>query len=406
MIKKVKISDLRPGMYLHDVNVPWLESGFLLGQFMLQREDQIEKLASANILEVLIDTEKGLDAINAPTEEEAETALMEEIIGSFSAESNEYVAAQQRLRWAESKRVYKEAIKIVTSIFGDARLGYRTGFQHAFPVVASIAEGVMLDEGALVSLCRLKNRDDYTFQHSVSVSALLITLCSAIGGYTGDDLVQIGLGGLFHDIGKMMTPDHILYKPARLTEAEHEIMRAHVNEGIDYLRSEHGLRELALCAVAEHHERYDGSGYPKGLSRDQISKIGQMASIIDVYDAITSNRVYHGAIEPTAAIRLIYEWAGRHFDGAFVRSFIRAIGIYPVGSLVRLQSGRLAIVLRQGEGNLLQPFVRVIYSTVKGQRIPVQDVDLASPGCMDQIVGFEAPGSWGIDPIRFIEEGT
>jgi len=400
MIKKVKIADLRPGMYLHDVNVPWLESGFLLGQFVLQREDQIEKLASANILEVLIDTEKGLDAIDAPTKEEAESALMEEIIGSLSAESDEYVAAQQRLRWAESKRVYKEAIKIVNAIFNDARLGRRTGFQHAFPVVANIAEGVMRDEGALVSLCRLKNRDTYTFQHSVSVSALLITLCSAIGGYSKDDLIQIGLGGLFHDIGKMMTPDHILYKPGRLTEAEHEIMRAHVNEGIDYLRSEHGLRELALYAVAEHHERYDGSGYPKGLSRDQISKVGQMASIIDVYDAITSDRVYHGAIEPTAAIRLIYEWAGRHFDGAFVRSFIRAIGIYPVGSLVRLQNGALAVVLRQNEENLLQPLVRIVYNAVRDRRVHPKDIDLASPSCRDYIVDYETPGNWGIDPIN------
>ncbi|MDR2561285.1 MAG: HD-GYP domain-containing protein [Holophagales bacterium] len=406
MIKKVKIAELRLGMFIHDLNVPWIDDGFLLGRFMLQSEDQIEKLTNANILEVLIDTEKGLDAKNAPTVEEAEDALADEITRVIAAEDSEFTATQQKARWEESKQAYVEAISIVTSIFNDVRLGKQTGIKHAFPVVENITRGVMLDDGALISLCRLKNRDDYTFQHSVSVSALLITLCSAIGGYAGDDLVQIGLGGLFHDIGKMMTPDHILYKPGRLTRDEHEIMRGHVNEGLDYLRKEHGLRELALRVVAEHHEKYDGSGYPKGLFKDQISKVGQMASIIDVYDAITSNRVYHAAIEPTAAIRLLYEWAGRHFDGTLVRSFIRAVGIYPVGSLIRLQSGRLAVVIRQGDENLLQPLVRIVYNSIRGHRVPAQDLDLAAPNCQDYIVDYETPNNWSIDPIKIIEEGN
>jgi len=404
MIKKVKISDLKPGMYVHDLNVPWIDGGFLLGRYMLQSDSQIEKLKNANILEVLIDTERGLDAKNAPTEMEANAALVDEMTGAVSAEASKSIAARQKAQWEESKQAFKEAVSIVTSIFNDVRLGNQTGIRHAFPVVENIRKGVMLDDGALVSLCRLKNRDDYTFKHSVSVSALLITLCGAIGGYSSDDLVQIGLGGLFHDIGKMMTPDHILYKPGRLTEKEREIMTAHVNEGVDYLRREHGLGELAFGVVAEHHEKYDGSGYPRGLCRDQISKVGQMASIIDVYDAITSNRVYHAAIEPAAAIRLLYEWAGRHFDGALVRSFIRMIGIYPVGSLIRLQSGRLAVVIRQSGENLLQPVVKIVYNAVKGHRVPAQYVDLAAPDCQDYIVDYETPGIWDIDPIRFIEE--
>ena len=406
MIKKVKIADLRPGMFIHDLNVPWLEGDFLLGRFMLLGDDQIEKLASANIQDVLIDTGKGLDAKGSPTEQEANAALDAELITSVSAEDGEALAARQRAQWEESRRALMEAVEIVTKIFNDVRLGRQTGIAHAFGVVENIANGVMLDVGALFSLCRLKGRDNYTFQHSVSVSALLITLSASVGGYAGDDLIQIGLGGLFHDMGKMMTPDHILYKPGRLTESEHEIMRAHVNDGLDYLRSEHSLSDLALRVVAEHHEKYDGSGYPKGLSRDQISKVGQMASIIDVYDAITSNRVYHSAIEPTAAIRLIYEWAGRHFDGTLVRSFIRAVGLYPVGSLVRLQSGALAVVLRQNEENLLQPQVRIVYNAIRGRRVHPKDIDLASPTCHDYIVDYETPGHWGIDPIKTMEGAT
>jgi hypothetical protein len=127
-----------------------------------------------------------------------------------------------------------------------------------------------------------------------------------------------------------------------------------------------------------------------------------MASIVDVYDAITSIRVYHKALEPSNALKRMFEWSGRHFDGTLVHSFIKAIGIYPVGSLVRLKSGRLAVVLRQGEHNLLSPFVRIVYHAVKGHRLPVQDINLGSANCQDHIVGYELPVSWGIDPIKFI----
>jgi HD-GYP domain-containing protein (c-di-GMP phosphodiesterase class II) len=155
-------------------------------------------------------------------------------------------------------------------------------------------------------------------------------------------------------------------------------------------------------AAAEHHERLDGSGYPKRLSQNAISTIGQMTSIVDVYDAITSIRVYHTALEPSTAINRIYEWRGRHFDKDLVQSFIGAMGIYPVSSLVRLESGRLAIVLRQGEKDLLRPFVRVVYNAVGGHRLPPKDVELASPNCQDYIVGHESPQKWGIDPTKYL----
>jgi HD-GYP domain-containing protein (c-di-GMP phosphodiesterase class II) len=157
--------------------------------------------------------------------------------------------------------------------------------------------------------------------------------------------------------------------------------------------------------VSEHHERFDGSGYPRGKASKAISKLGQMASIVDVYDAITSIRVYHKALEPINAMQLIFEWGGKHFDETLVHQFIKGVGIYPVGSLVRLESARLAVVLRQGENNLIKPLVRLVFDTRLGYQLPPQDIDLASPDCQDQIVGYEIPTSWGIDPFHFIGKG-
>jgi len=403
VIKKVKTSDLRVGMYVHDLNIPWLEHGFVRSHFLLKSEHQIEKILNANIAEVVIDTERGLDAEHAPTLEEAESALMNTIIDIVSEPaSTKFVAGALNMQWTESRQIHDEALKVVSNILNDVQNGKQTGVLRATPLVENITNAILGGNGTLVSLCRIKNSDAYTFQHSVSVSALLVTLCHSLGSFNSKELIEIGLGGLFHDIGKMKVPGEILNKPGPLTDDEFTIMKTHVDEGLEYLQAEHNLSSPALKIVAEHHERYDGTGYPRELSQNTISQIGQMASIVDVYDAITSTRVYHSALEPTDALKRIFEWGGKHFDEAMVHNFIKAIGIYPVGSLIRLDSGRLAFVLRQGEKSMLQPFVRVVYDAGHGHRLLPKDIDLASPTCQDHIVGCEVPGTWGIDPTRFI----
>jgi putative nucleotidyltransferase with HDIG domain len=405
MIKKVKAANLKIGMYIHDLNMPWMEHGFANNRFLLQDEKQIEKILMTNVAEVLIDTVKGIDDAYAPTLEEADAALMDRMMAVAAAPKPLPSTAKIELQWAESKKIQVEAVKVVSNILRDARIGKQVSIEQATPVVTNITDAVLGNDGTLVSLCRIKQRDSYTFQHSVSISALLVTFCNSMGGYSNDQLIEIGLGGLFHDAGKMKIPDAILNKPGRLSEQEFAIMRSHVTEGVRYLRLGGGLSESALKIVGEHHERFDGSGYPKGIAKSAISTIGQMASIVDVYDAITSIRIYHTALEPSDALKRMFEWSGKHFDAALVQEFIKSVGIYPVGSLVRLESGRLAIVLRQGEESMLQPLVRIVYHAAKGHRLPPQDMYLADPGCQDQIVGYEIPANWGIDPLKFIGKG-
>ena len=401
MIKKVKATDLRLGMYIHDLNVPWLEHGFARSRFLLQEESQIEKILQANISEVLIDTVRGADAVYAPTREEAESLLMGKLIDIAAEPDSPHVSRLESL-WAESRQIHHEAVKVVGNILQDARMGKQVSIGQAAPIANSITEAVLGNDGTLVSLCRIKQRDSYTFQHSVSISALLVTFCNSIGGFSNSDLIDIGIGGLFHDIGKMKIPDEILNKPGRLTEPEFAIMRTHVAEGLNYLRKGGNLNVSALKIVGEHHERFDGTGYPRGISRNAISLLGQMASIVDVYDAITSIRVYHTAVEPSDALKRIFEWSGKHFEETLVHRFIKAIGIYPVGSLVRLESGRLAVILRQGESNMLQPLVRIVFDAARGLRLQPQDMDMASPYCQDRILGYETPSKWGINTIQFI----
>ena len=405
MIKKVKTKDLKVGMFVHDMHVPWIEHRFALNRFLIKSEKQIQKLINENIPHVLIDTLKGVDASDAPTLEEAESELMDRMIGSVMDQSDEAIAADIEAQWAESKKIHAEAVKVASDVLHDARIGKQVEVEQARPVVANITEAVLGDDGTLLSLCRLKQRDAYTFQHAVSVATLLVTFSNAIGGYSYHQMIDIGLGGLFHDVGKMRIPDAILNKPGRLTEMEFVRMKTHVVEGINYLTGIPGFSESIIRVAAEHHEKFDGSGYPSGIAGAEISLVGQMASIVDVYDAITSIRIYRTPLEPSDALKRIFEWGGQHFDEALVQKFIKAIGIYPVGSLVRLKSGRLAVVLRQGVKNLLLPFVRVVYHAGRGHRLPPHDLNLAAPDCQDHIVGYEMPSHWGIDPIKFIGRG-
>jgi len=402
MIKKVKTTELKVGMYVHDLNVPWTEHDFIRNHFLIQNEGQIEKIIKLDIFELYIDTERGFDVAYAPTRKEVEAEYRDKIMSFASMQSSDSRVGRFEDQWVESKQIHSEAVKVVGDVLHDVRIGKQVNIEQATPIISNITEAILGNDGTLVSLCRIKQSDAYTFQHSVSVAALLVTFCHSIGGFSQNNLIEIGLGALFHDIGKMRVPNEILNKPGRLSEAEFAIMRTHVTEGVNYLRSWRGLSESILKIVTEHHERFDGTGYPRRLSRNAISLLGQMASIVDVYDAITSVRVYHAALEPPDALQRMFEWSGKHFEETLVHQFIKAVGIYPVGSLVRLQSNRLGVTIRQGERSLLQPLVRIVYDAARRQRLPPVDMDLASPDCQDHIVGYESTDRWGINPFEFI----
>ncbi|MGB0128489.1 MAG: HD-GYP domain-containing protein [Rhodocyclaceae bacterium] len=311
------------------------------------------------------------------------------------------VAASEEL--PRARRIVGEASQIIFGVMRDVRQGTPVSFDRVEPVVERITESVLRNNGALLSLARAKNKDNYTYMHSVSVCALLVCFGRALG-MRRDDLHQLGIGGMLHDIGKFTIPDRILNKPGRLTDEEFSEMKTHAGQSRRMLSETQGISERVIAIAAEHHERRDGSGYPDGLKGEAISPMGQMAAICDVYDAITSDRVYRKAIPPTEALSKIFEWSKFHFNADLVQTFLRTIGIYPVGSLVMLESGRLAVVLEQTPNSLLTPCVRIVFHARNNHYIPREDVDLSRTlgGGGDRIVAHEAPEKWKIDPMRFL----
>lgn len=402
MIKKIEVSKLCPDMYIHDLNCGWMEHTFLRNSFLVKNSSEIEKIIATGIRYVYIDTSRGLDMPEALSAEEVHQQLeakMQSLGQSLMPTAPKQVAMQEEL--VKARRIFSEASAIVNTVLLDCRMGKQVEVEKLEPIIASITGSIFRNPDAIVSLLKIKQADKYTFQHSVAVSTLLISFCRAME-IDRASIELVGIGGLLHDIGKMKVPEQILNKPGKLTETEFAIMKKHVDYGCALLENTPDLSPISISIAAEHHERHDGSGYPLGIKGDSISLYGQMAAIVDVYDALTSNRVYHSGMEPTEVLKKMLEWSEHHFNTPLVHHFIRTIGIYPVGTLVRLESGYLAVVVEQNHDDLLHPKVRLIFNSKTHSYIPPRDCDLSKADGIDRIVTFEAPSRWRIDPARHL----
>ena len=403
MLKKVDASQLRVGMFIHDLDCGWMEHPFVRSQFLLTCESAIQKIRDARIHGVVIDCGRGMD-VDAPTLAQAQAATEAEVTAlATTATSQVRISVGEELQRAATVR--REAVGVVRTVMQDARLGKAVHFNEVGPVVQNITESILRNAGALLGLLQIKNKDDYTFLHSVSVCTLLVAFCRS-RNLDDERIYQAGIGGLLHDTGKALVPDAILHKAGRLTDAEFAIIKRHPRDGHDILLRTPGIGAIPLDITLHHHERRDGSGYPDAQAGGAISELAQMAAIVDVYDAITSERCYHRGMPPAEALRKLYEWSKFHFDPALVQEFMRCVGIYPVGTLVLLESGRLGVVVEPHETSLLTPKVNVFFHTRQQRYIKPETVDLSRPlgfGGGDRIVRHESAEKWQVEPLRFMQ---
>ncbi|MEW6678792.1 MAG: HD-GYP domain-containing protein [Pseudomonadota bacterium] len=402
-VKKVSVRLLQPGMYVHDLNCAWMDHPFVSNRFKLHSDKQVREIQALGIPEVYIDTAKGLDVADAPTQTQVDDSIAQDMADILQAPAAEYRRVDLNEEVQRARSLHKEANRVVKGMLQDIRLGRQIEMDKVEPLVENMVDSIFRNQDALLPLARLKQHDNYTFQHSVSVCALLVSFARGLG-LDRATLKEVAIGGLLHDVGKAKVPDEILNKPAKLTEAEFAKMKSHVVQSIVILQNTPGISQIALDVAGQHHERYDGSGYPNKLKGEEISLFGRMGAIVDVYDALTSERVYHKGMGPTAALGRLLEWSKFHFDPELVRAYVRSVGIYPTGSLVRLESGRLAVVVEQHEEKPMQPRVRVIYHAVHQRYLPPEMLDLAWKGCKDRISGHEEFETWGIDPGRWLPQ--
>lgn len=392
MLKKISVQQLSLGMHLKAFCGAWLDHPFWRTQFVLSDPNDITLILESPITEVWIDISKGIDVAPSAKEDAAPMVTAEEIPEPAPVVQEKSSFNDEIKRAAKICAKGKEA---VVSMFQEARMGKAIEAEAAAPLVEEISNSVMRNPGALISLARLKTADDYTFMHSVAVCALMIALARQLG-LDEQQVRDAGMAGLLHDLGKAMIPLEILNKPGKLTDEEFALVKTHPEEGHKLLLEGKGINEMTRDVCLHHHEKIDGSGYPKGLSSETMSLFAKMGAVCDVYDAVTSNRPYKAGWDPAESIKRMAEWKG-HFDPAVFQAFVKSLGIYPIGSLVRLESGKLGVVTEQGEQSLLKPKVKVFFSTKSQAYIKPEIIDLArSP---EKIAGREDAAKWGIKDV-------
>jgi len=394
MRKKISVSEVRIGMYIDEICGSWMDHPFWKKSFLLESDKDLATLQNSSISEVWIDTGLGCDVeVGSHAIFEDDVAKdVENELSRISASTPAQIPLHKELDHARA--LLAEGKTAITSMFNEVRMGNAIKISEAEPLVDEISLSIARNPEAFLNLARLKNVDDYTYLHSVAVCGLMIALGKTLG-MSGRDLKDVGIAGLMHDVGKALIPNEVLNKPGKLTDEEFEVMKGHPRKGWEVLNVAEGANAIALDVCLHHHERVDGKGYPEHLSGDKLTLFARMGAVCDVYDALTSNRCYKAGWEPAETIRKMAEWREGHFDEKVFHAFVKTIGIYPSGSLVRLKSGSLAIVLEQRSKSLLTPVVKVFFSTKSNAPIMPEMLDLSRS--QETIVSAEDPTQWGFD---------
>jgi putative nucleotidyltransferase with HDIG domain len=398
VLKRIPVSDICIGMFIQELCGSWMDHSFWQTRFLLQSERDLQRLHASALHYVWIDTDKGLDVPGGDSYE-AVAAATEDVL--LAAERMPRVKPRPGL-----DEEVGQALKLCTGIKeGLAQLhqGLRDGqalnHQQVLEQVEAIGDSLLRHPHALLSLTRLRTADEYSYLHALTVSALMIGLARQLQ-MEPQQVREAGLAGLLHDIGEVLMPQGLLNTPGKLNKIDSLMLREHPRQGAKILR-EQGFGEALIDVCLHHHEKPDGSGYPHQLRDGGFSELARMCAICDVYDALTCDRPYQKGWDPAEAIRKMAEWSKGQFDESLFQAFVKFIGIYPTGSLVRLHSGRLAVVIEQGEASLLTPVVKVFFSAKSKTPIPQQILDLAQLAGRDKIVGRESADDWG---FRNLEE--
>jgi len=351
MQQRVKRGLLKPGMYVVSHGAGSFEQPLVRVDKPILSPADIDLLVPQDVEDVTIDTSINISLLgqSRPVGVPVTTGIGDEL--------------------AIARRLYADALGHVRSFVDDVRKGTDIDYRKATPLVENFIESVFRNENAAVTLFKLRGFDEYTYTHSINVSLLAVLLGKHLG-LDKPTLLKLGLAGMYHDVGKARIPEAILNKPGKLTEAEFQIMKGHPLEGYKIMMHQPDLDPEILRAVVEHHERVDGTGYPRALSGEAIGRFSRIVAVVDVYDALTSRRVYKDAMAPAKALGMMYQWRDKDFTPHAIESFIRCIGVFPVGSFVKLSGGEYGIVASVNPQRPTKPEVKVVLDAKMRPQIP------------------------------------
>ena len=386
----IPVNQLRPGMYV--IAIASQTGAMEIAQTgLVTTRQQVDVLIRRGVLTVKVDLAR------------SKLPGIAQVISPSPAHSAGSVrpAGSGEGRELKIRRLYQEARELQGKFIRHLKAGEPIDITPLAAVAEEMVDTMFTHGDAMLCLARIRAKDAYLMEHSMNVALLLANF----GRYLGLErnvLKELTLGGLLHDVGKIMTPDEVLNKPGKLTDEEFGVMRQHVVHSYDILSNTAGITPTMLEVAANHHERLDGTGYPQRLKGEQLSLYTRMSGIVDVYDAVTADRVYKQGMQPTQAFRILLKGIDQHFDAELVTKFIKCMGVYPVGTLVQLSNQRLAVVMQRNEQQPLKPVVKVIYHATQRHYLEVQWLDLARNGGQESIESTVDPKEFGINLANFV----
>lgn len=403
MKKQIDTMYLKQGMYVSELDRPWLESPFLFQGFVVDSAEDLQQLQTLCAY-VVIDPERG-DDIDVSIQHKP-TATIERIDLDSRQRKEVNVSFEEEI--SHARHIHAHTRSQLDDMFNDARMGRSIDVTGAKEAVSDMVDSIVRNPDAMQWLTNLRKRDEYTAIHSLNVCIFALTF----GRYLGlneEELNELGIGALLHDIGKMRIPLEILNKEGKLTLEEYAVIREHARHGYEILQGTAGLPPSTLEIAYSHHERKKGTGYPQGLRDAEIPLFAKMVAIVDIYDAITSDRAYHHGMNTLDALKNMFEWREHDLDSDLVERFIRCLGIYPIGSLVELSSDEVGIVISVAQSTRLTPMVMLVRDAEKKTMLPPKIIDLSRfmRGKAEQPLEVKKvlePDAYGIDIREYIQK--
>lgn len=407
MKKQIRIEELTLGMVIDKLDRSWLSTPFFCHRMTITSAKQIAQLKACGVqtLTVCMEAEEIREEAPTPsTPEDTPVESTSKFTDPVPSPTPTYVPFEEELPAA--KQVYQAAKTIVQNAMQDVRLGRALNVDAVQAVITDMTESVFRNPDALPSLSRLKRFDEYTFYHSVNTALLAMSMGRSLG-FDRSMIHLAGVGTLLHDIGKMKVPLELLNKPGRFEPHEMEIVKQHVLRGVEVLSSTTGLGDTYIQPALEHHERVNGDGYPHRRAHQDISQVGLITAIVDIYDAMTSDRVYHKGKPAHEVLQLLYRLSlDGHLDPTLVQRFIQVVGVYPVGSVVELNTGETGIVKRINHNAPLAPVVLFVKGAGNTLLSHPQEEDLSQQTATPprSIKAVLHPHQTSIDPTVYLDK--
>jgi len=374
---KLAVEDLQIGMYVSDLDRPWLESPFLLQGLLLQAHEDIQKLKEICTY-VYVDASRSTcstspDLLKRPAHLSKQK---QDFIDTVVITKDELGTTDLAQQVEKSSQLREKAYEYIQQTFNQVYQNGNLDVDKAKEVVSTLVANILEGHDTMIWLTYLKNRDEHTAIHSLNVCIYSISFARFLG-LSEKQINTLGLGALLHDVGKIKVPEHILNKPGKLTSDEFTLMKAHAFLGYELLKN-NNLPPEALDIVLSHHERIGGQGYPNGNREKEISYFARIVAIIDVYDALTSDKPYNDGLSPRVALNKLYNLAPNNFSQDLIEAFIKFMGIYPIGSVVELNTGHTAVVITNNEKNRLKPIVGLVLNRKQEPYDTVRLLNLSS----------------------------